>query len=97
MQVANMWCCCVALQVRAFDNDEVVHVDDSVDPVRDLDTIQVCWHTPSWGGGGWGGEGGHVDNSVDPVRDLDTFQVCWHTPLGGSNFAPGGGGCSVTY
>jgi hypothetical protein len=29
------------LQVRAFDNDEVVHVDDSVDPVRDLDTIQV--------------------------------------------------------
>ncbi len=34
--------------VRAFDNDEVVHVDDSVDPVRDLDTIQV---------GGWGGGG----------------------------------------
>ncbi len=29
------------LQVRAFNNDEVVHVDDSVDPVRDLDTIQV--------------------------------------------------------
>jgi ribosome-binding ATPase YchF (GTP1/OBG family) len=28
--------------VRAFDNDEVVHVDDSVDPVRDLETIQVC-------------------------------------------------------
>jgi obg-like ATPase 1 len=27
--------------VRAFDNDEVVHVDDSVDPVRDLETIQV--------------------------------------------------------
>lgn len=27
--------------VRAFDNDEVVHVDDSVDPVRDLDTIQM--------------------------------------------------------
>jgi obg-like ATPase 1 len=26
--------------VRAFDNDEVVHVDDSVDPVRDLETIQ---------------------------------------------------------
>ncbi|KAJ5228470.1 hypothetical protein N7489_009178 [Penicillium chrysogenum] len=26
--------------VRAFDNDEVLHVDDSVDPVRDLDTIQ---------------------------------------------------------
>ena len=26
--------------VRAFDSDEVVHVDDSVDPVRDLDTIQ---------------------------------------------------------
>jgi obg-like ATPase 1 len=22
--------------VRAFDNDEVLHVDDSVDPVRDL-------------------------------------------------------------
>jgi hypothetical protein len=38
-------CCCCwvvsCLQVRAFDNDEVVHVDDSVDPVRDLDTIQV--------------------------------------------------------
>jgi hypothetical protein len=29
-------------QVRAFDNDEVVHVDDSVDPIRDLETIQVC-------------------------------------------------------
>jgi obg-like ATPase 1 len=26
--------------VRAFDNDDVVHVEDSVDPVRDLDTIQ---------------------------------------------------------
>eukprot|EP00124_Ichthyophonus_hoferi_P001682 Ihof_evm1s95 gene=Ihof_evmTU1s95 len=26
--------------VRAFDNDSVVHVDDSVDPIRDLDTIQ---------------------------------------------------------
>ena len=28
--------------VRAFDNDDVVHVEDSVDPVRDLDVIQVC-------------------------------------------------------
>ncbi|GLI59705.1 hypothetical protein VaNZ11_001650 [Volvox africanus] len=27
--------------VRAFDSDEVVHVDDSVDPIRDLDTIQM--------------------------------------------------------
>ncbi|GLC33616.1 hypothetical protein PLESTM_000092200 [Pleodorina starrii] len=27
--------------VRAFDNDEVVHVDDSVDPIRDLETIQM--------------------------------------------------------
>ncbi|KAI9007602.1 P-loop containing nucleoside triphosphate hydrolase protein [Hyaloraphidium curvatum] len=27
--------------VRAFDNSEVVHVDDTVDPVRDLDTIQT--------------------------------------------------------
>lgn len=26
--------------VRAFENDEVTHVDDSVDPVRDLETIQ---------------------------------------------------------
>ena len=26
--------------VRAFDSDEVVHVDDSVDPIRDLETIQ---------------------------------------------------------
>ena len=26
--------------VRAFEDDEVVHVDDSVDPVRDLETIQ---------------------------------------------------------
>lgn len=26
--------------VRAFDSDDVVHVDDSVDPVRDLHTIQ---------------------------------------------------------
>mmetsp|Transcript_41606 Transcript_41606/g.50623 ORF Transcript_41606/g.50623 Transcript_41606/m.50623 type:complete len:429 (+) Transcript_41606:179-1465(+) len=26
--------------VRAFDNDEVIHVDDSVDPIRDMDTIQ---------------------------------------------------------
>ncbi|RDL41403.1 GTP-binding protein YchF [Venustampulla echinocandica] len=26
--------------VRAFDNDEVLHVDDSIDPVRDLNTIQ---------------------------------------------------------
>jgi|LauGreStaDraftv2_3_1035109.scaffolds.fasta_scaffold358440_2 ribosome-binding ATPase YchF (GTP1/OBG family) len=27
--------------VRAFDNDDVVHVEDSVDPVRDLSVIQV--------------------------------------------------------
>lgn len=27
--------------IRAFDNDEVIHVDDSVDPIRDLDTIQM--------------------------------------------------------
>eukprot|EP01135_Chromosphaera_perkinsii_P006361 Nk52_evm90s485 gene=Nk52_evmTU90s485 len=27
--------------VRAFENDEVVHVDDSVDPIRDLETIQM--------------------------------------------------------
>lgn len=26
--------------VRAFDNDEVLHMDDSVDPIRDLNTIQ---------------------------------------------------------
>lgn len=26
--------------VRAFDNPEVCHVDDTIDPVRDLDTIQ---------------------------------------------------------
>ena len=26
--------------VRAFESDEIVHVDDSVDPVRDLETIQ---------------------------------------------------------
>jgi GTP-binding protein YchF len=26
--------------VRCFDNDEVVHVDDSVDPIRDLETIE---------------------------------------------------------
>jgi GTP-binding protein YchF len=30
--------------VRAFDNPEVVHVDDSVDPIRDMDTIvyELC-------------------------------------------------------
>jgi obg-like ATPase 1 len=27
--------------VRAFESDEIVHVDDSVDPVRDLETIQA--------------------------------------------------------
>jgi GTP-binding protein YchF len=26
--------------VRAFDSEEIVHVDDSIDPIRDLDTIQ---------------------------------------------------------
>jgi ribosome-binding ATPase YchF (GTP1/OBG family) len=26
--------------VRAFDSEEVIHVDDSVDPIRDLETIQ---------------------------------------------------------
>ncbi|GAX17743.1 ribosome-binding ATPase [Fistulifera solaris] len=26
--------------IRAFESDEVIHVDDSVDPVRDLETIQ---------------------------------------------------------
>ena len=30
--------------VRAFDSDEVIHVDDSIDPVRDLETIthELC-------------------------------------------------------
>lgn len=27
--------------VRAFDDDQVIHVDDSVDPVRDLETINA--------------------------------------------------------
>ena len=27
--------------VRAFDSEEVIHVDDSVDPVRDLETVQA--------------------------------------------------------
>lgn len=27
--------------VRAFENDEVIHVDDSVDPIRDLETIEA--------------------------------------------------------
>ena len=26
--------------VRAFDSDDIIHVDDSVDPIRDLETIQ---------------------------------------------------------
>jgi len=26
--------------VRAFEDDEVIHVDDSIDPIRDLETIQ---------------------------------------------------------
>lgn len=26
--------------VRAFDSDEVIHVDDTVNPIRDLETIQ---------------------------------------------------------
>jgi obg-like ATPase 1 len=33
--------------VRAFDNDEVLHVDDSIDPVRDLNKFfsysRVAW------------------------------------------------------
>jgi len=30
--------------VRAFDNPEVVHVDDSIDPIRDMETItyELC-------------------------------------------------------
>lgn len=27
--------------VRAFESEEVIHVDDTVDPIRDLDTIQL--------------------------------------------------------
>lgn len=27
--------------VRAFENDEIIHVDDSVDPIRDMETITV--------------------------------------------------------
>lgn len=27
--------------IRAFESEEVIHVDDSVDPIRDLDTIQL--------------------------------------------------------
>lgn len=32
--------------VRAFDNDEVLHVDDSIDPVRDL-SKSFCSFVPS--------------------------------------------------
>jgi ribosome-binding ATPase YchF (GTP1/OBG family) len=37
--------------VRAFESDEVVHVDDSVDPIRDLETIQseLCKKDTSYG------------------------------------------------
>lgn len=30
--------------VRAFDDEDIIHVDDSVDPIRDLDTImgELC-------------------------------------------------------
>ncbi|KAI8830948.1 P-loop containing nucleoside triphosphate hydrolase protein [Chytriomyces cf. hyalinus JEL632] len=27
--------------IRIFDNDDVIHVDDSIDPIRDLETIQT--------------------------------------------------------
>ena len=27
--------------VRAFESEDVIHVDDSVDPIRDLETIQL--------------------------------------------------------
>jgi obg-like ATPase 1 len=27
--------------VRAFESEEVIHVDDTVDPIRDLETIQL--------------------------------------------------------
>ncbi|PVH76394.1 GTP-binding protein YchF [Cadophora sp. DSE1049] len=33
--------------VRAFDNDEVLHVDDSIDPVRDL-SKSFCSSYPEW-------------------------------------------------
>lgn len=59
-------CVFVCVQVRAFDSDEVVHVDDSVDPVRDLDTIQVsgCYiPTPN------------TLTLGHPMQDLCTIQV----------------------
>lgn len=31
--------------VRAFDNDEVLHVDDSIDPVRDLSKLFISAHS----------------------------------------------------
>jgi obg-like ATPase 1 len=34
--------------VRAFDNDEVLHVDDSIDPVRDLSKSQKQVHPLVW-------------------------------------------------
>ena len=43
--------------VRAFDSSEVVHVDDSVDPVRDLETIQVSRGAGALKGLGAGGRG----------------------------------------
>jgi hypothetical protein len=70
---------------------EVVHVDDSVDPVRDLGTIQVgccCWCGKGQGFclhrmlhvAGFRQDNGdnrwvHVDDSLDSVRDLETLQV----------------------
>lgn len=51
--------------VRAFDNPEVVHVDDSVDPIRDLETIimELCKKDASYV------ESVHQRKEMDVKRD----------------------------
>jgi len=62
--------------VRAFDSDEVTHVDDSVDPIRDLETIEseLCKKDVS-------SMGKVVDMEKDRVRKKDGLARAADPPL----------------
>ena len=56
--------------VRAFDNPEVIHVEDSVDPIRDLETImfELCRKDTSYYDQVRGKK--ELDQKKDPKKDL---------------------------
>ncbi|KAE8683131.1 Chitinase family protein [Hibiscus syriacus] len=78
--------------LRAFEDSDIIHVDDSVDPVRDLGTMSVelrlkvlghrVWAAPAFLGSAWPAPTHQVRGSVAEVDDslMNFFKrLTWYT------------------